>query len=210
MAPRVAEIIQNTEFKPENLERISFRSSLQPIEILPSNPTWSETFSLMKGRIVTALGDKAVEVHHTGSTSIPDLPAKDVIDIDLVVPDIRDEAAYVEPLEQAGFQFLFREPPWHGHRFFVSKSEPAVNLHVWGPDCPEVTRHLIFQERLLRCPEDKALYWEVKMDAARATREAGGDVLDYNLRKQSVIRQILRRAFMELGYLDENDDSSYS
>lgn len=203
MAPLIADILKDYEYRPENCQRIAFREVEQSVEIVAPDPNWPEIFNSVKARIVAALGDKAIAVHHTGSTSIPGLPAKNVIDIDLVVPDSTDEAAYVSQLEAAGFQFLIREPTWHEHRFFAAKSLPVTNLHVWSPDSPEVIRHQIFRERLLRSSEDKEKYREVKELAARQTREDGGIMVDYNLRKEDVIRQILRRAFVDLGYLDQ-------
>lgn len=202
MAPSMAEILKDSEFLPELVERISVRKNKQPVEIVPPNPAWADRFSSLKERIVSALGDQAVTVNHVGSTSVADLPAKDVIDIDLVVADIENEESYVAKLESQGFHFLLREPHWHQHRFFYAEEPYFVNLHVWGLECPEVERHRIFRDWLRRCPEDKAAYREVKELAAQQTRETDGDTQDYNTRKETVIREILRNAFRDLGYLD--------
>ena len=199
--PTVAELLQDSVFQPELVERIAVREYPVPVEVVPPNPAWAEVFNTLKDRIVAALGDTAVAVNHAGSTSVPDLPAKDIIDIDLVVKDSADEAAYVDKLEQAGFRFLLREPHWHQHRFFYAYKPHAVNLHVWSPDSPEVARHQIFRERLIRFPEDKVLYREAKELAASQTRGDGGDMQDYNYRKEETIRQILKNAFKELGYI---------
>ena len=202
MAPTVEELIKDYVHQPELVERVAFREHEPPVEIIaPNNAGWAEAFNTLRNRIIAALGDTAVAVHHTGSTSVPDLPAKDIIDIDLVVKDSTDEAAYVDQLEQAGFKFTLREPAWHQHRFFYTYDPLAVNLHVWSPDSPKVARHQIFKERLLRCPEDKALYREAKELAASQTRADGGVIQDYNYRKEETIRQILRNAFKELGYI---------
>ena len=79
-------------------------------------------------------------MEHVGSTSVPNMVAKPVIDMDLVVADILDEAYYVPRLEEAGFQFLLRSQPWHNHRLFCLDG-PNVNLHVFGDDLREVNRH---------------------------------------------------------------------
>lgn len=202
MAPLVTDILKPYEHQPELVEHIAHRESPAPVEVVAPKARWAEDFNTLKGRIIAALGDTAVAVHHTGSTSVPDLPAKDVIDIDLVVRDSSDESAYVDKLEHAGFKFLLREPHWHQHRFFYAYKPLVVNLHVWSPDSPEVARHQIFRERLLRCPEDKALYFQAKELAARQTRETGGVTQDYNMRKENTIRRILNNAFRELGYID--------
>lgn len=200
MAPSIEEILKDSEYQPELVQRIAFRESEAPVVVVAPNAEWAEVFSSLKARIVAALGDTAVDVHHTGSTSVPDLPAKDTIDIDLVVKDSTDESAYVEPLEKAGFKFLLREPHWHQHRFFYAYKPHAVNLHVWSPESPEVLRHQIFRNRLLSCPEDKALYLKAKEAAALQIKSGGGDMQDYNYRKEATIRQILANAFKELGY----------
>jgi GrpB-like predicted nucleotidyltransferase (UPF0157 family) len=201
MAISKEEILKDYDFDPARLQRVSLRKFKPPVEIVPPNPSWPATFALFKDRIFSALGNRALAVYHYGSTSIPGLPAKNVIDIDLVVQDNTDEASYVPDLEAAGFQFLTREPHWHEHRFFCAYEPQLANLHVWGPDCPEVERHRIFQEWLLSSEEDRALYGRVKEEAARQTREEGGVTMDYNKRKEDVIREILRRAFKSLGYL---------
>lgn len=201
MAPLVSDILEEYVHQPEFVERITYREREQPIEIVAPNPGWAEVFETLKTRIVAAIGDTAVAVHHTGSTSVPALPAKDIIDIDLVVKDSADESSYVDQLEKAGFKFLLRERRWHQHRFFYAYDPHAVNLHVWSPDSPEVARHQIFRERLLNSPEDKALYLKAKELASRQTKDDGGLALDYNLRKEETIRQILKNAFEELGYI---------
>jgi GrpB-like predicted nucleotidyltransferase (UPF0157 family) len=149
------------------------------------------------------LGPTALSIIHSGSTSIPGLPAKDIIDVDLAVQDIIEEGSYVGPLERAGFLFLFREPHWHQHRFFADNWEGSftVNLHVWGPDCPEVERHRIFREWLLKTPADLQLYAKVKRECAAASTAAGESVMDYNLRKEKTIQAILDRAFRALGHI---------
>lgn len=201
--PTIAEIIKDSEFKPELVQRIAFRSSQPTLEVVPYNPQWPVVFASIKQQIVTALGEEiAVAVHHTGSTSIPDLPAKPIIDIDLVVRDITNEAEYVAPLEAAGFKFLLREPHWHGHRFFYTYEPCAVNLHVWGPDSPEVVRHQIFRNRILENAEDKTLYVKAKQLAAAQIGEKGGNMQDYNELKEDTIRVILGNAFRELGYIE--------
>ncbi|KAF2171630.1 hypothetical protein M409DRAFT_17866 [Zasmidium cellare ATCC 36951] len=194
-------ILKDYVYDPTAWQRIAHRRITQPLEIVAPNPSWPSVFAIFKDRITAALGPLALEVNHCGSTSIPGLPAKDVIDIDLVVPDPTDEDSYVAALENAGFQFLIREPGWHEHRFFAGFEPQSANLHVWGPNCPEVQRHRIFREWLLKDESDRLLYYNVKEESAKETRDAGGVTIDYNQRKQDVIREILRRAFKDQGYL---------
>lgn len=191
------------DFPPGSFERISHRKVKALIEIVPPQAAWPQNFQVLQSRLASALGDKVIAIHHTGSTSIfPGIPAKDVIDIDVVVPNITDEASYVPALEDAGFQFLIREPHWHEHRLFVAYEPQSANVHVWGPDCSEVERHRIFRDWVKKSDEDRQLYVSIKEKAARQTKETGGDVTSYNKLKEEVIRQILRRAFKDLGYID--------
>lgn len=200
MAPSVADILKDYNFGPEGIQRIAYRRVKSVIEIVEPDPSWPKSFEMYKNRIISALGSTAVSVEHVGSTSVPGLPAKPVIDIDLTVADVLDEAAYVPQLEAAGFDFLFREPNWHEHRFFCAY-EPVANLHVFGPDCPETVKHKVFRDWLSKSPADRELYAKVKREAAEAARKANETMNEYNLRKDECVRQILNRAFRDLGYI---------
>ena len=204
MPATVAQILAPYEYKPELVERIAFRTVQPPIIIIEPNPVWAHRFSEVAARIQKSLGDLIIEIAHTGSTSVPGLPAKDIIDVDLTLKDATDEATYVKPLEEAGFRFLLREPRWHQHRFFVEGWPGAyhVNLHVWGPDSPEVPRHRIFRDWLRKTPEDLELYAKVKREAAEQAKVAGDSMMDYTQRKDKTIHEILNRAFRDLGYIE--------
>ncbi|KAK8047097.1 grpb/dephospho-CoA kinase [Apiospora saccharicola] len=170
------------------------------LQIVEPSPAWASTFAVLAQQIREALGDDhALAVEHVGSTSVPGLPAKDVVDIDLVVPDPGDEAAYVGSLEKTvGFVFYFRDlsPDSHQHRFFGRDGPPVwVNLHVYGPNCPEVARHCIFRDWLRANEKDRDLYAQTKRNAMSASCSAGETMQEYNARKEPVIREIMDRAF---------------
>ena len=93
-----------------------------------------------------------------------------------------------------------REPHWHEHRCLVSAS-PQANLHVWSPDSPEAIRHMMFRDWLRDHPDDLTRYAAAKRAAADAANAAGETVMEYNLRKQPVIREILNRMFRAHGML---------
>ncbi|CAI7611311.1 unnamed protein product [Penicillium crustosum] len=204
MPVTVAQILAPYEYKPEQVERVAQRTVQPPITIVEPNPEWPQRFEEVKVRIQKAIGPLVLDVAHSGSTSVPGLPAKDVIDVDLTIKDATDEASYVKPLEEAGFRFILREPLWHQHRFFVEDWPGAyhVNLHVWGPDSPEATRHRIFRDWLLKTPSDLELYAKVKRQAAEQAAIAGDSMMDYTLRKDETIHEILARAFRDLGYIE--------
>lgn len=201
MPPSVEAIVKTYDLEVDDVQRIAHRRVKPKIEVVEPDPSWPQSFELLKGRIMSALGSTAVEIAHVGSTSVPGLAAKPIIDIDLTVQDPLDEAAYVPQLQAAGFDFLLREPRWHEHRFFCAY-EPVTNLHVFGPDCPEPVRHKIFRDWLRKTPADKELYVQVKRQAAEASRKGKESMDDYSIRKNEVVRGILDRAFRELGYIE--------
>lgn len=170
------------------------------IDVVDADPAWPETFALVAARIRGALGDRALAVEHVGSTSVAGLPAKPIIDVDLIVADSGDEASYVPALEALGYRLVVREPWWQEHRC-LRHDDPRCNLHVFGPDAAEPVRHRIFRDWLRAHPDDLALYRDTKLAAAAAANRAGEHVMDYNARKESVIREIYDRAFRAAGLL---------
>jgi GrpB-like predicted nucleotidyltransferase (UPF0157 family) len=141
-------------------------------------------------RIRAAVGETAVQVEHAGSTSIPGLAAKPIIDIILVVPDSADEPAYVPALEAAGYVLRVREPAWFEHRV-LKGTDPKVNLHVFSPGCPEVERMLRFRDHLRREPRDRDLYERTKRELAQRDWKY---VQHYADAKSGVVEEILARA----------------
>ncbi|MGL5810948.1 MAG: GrpB family protein [Nocardioides sp.] len=170
------------------------------VEIVDPDPLWPGDFVLLADRIREALGSRTLGIEHVGSTSVPGLPAKPVIDIDLTVADSADEAAWLPRLEAVGFTLVIREPWWHEHRCLVADG-PRCNLHVFSPDCPEVIRHRIFRDWLIENPEDRARYRDAKLAAAATANELAEHVMDYNARKEPIIREIYDRAFRAAGLL---------
>jgi len=98
-----------------------------PIEIQDYDASWPRLFAREEARIRGALGDQVVRIEHVGSTSVPGLLAKPIIDIALEVPDSTDEEAYVPALERAGYTLRIREPEWFEHRGLRGRN-PNVNL----------------------------------------------------------------------------------
>ena len=170
------------------------------IEIVEPDPQWPSAYAALEERIRAALGEAALQIEHVGSTSVPGLPAKPVIDIDLTVADSADEPAWLPALEAVGFELVVREPWWQEHRC-LRYEVPRCNVHVFSRDAAEPIRHRIFHDWLREHPEDLALYREAKTDAAAAANAAGEHVMDYNARKEPVIREIYDRAFRAAGLL---------
>ena len=154
------------------------------------DPAWPEIFAAIAARIRSALGAQALLIEHVGSTSVPELPAKPIIDIVVAVRDSSDEAAYVAPLESIGFTLRIREPDWFGHRMLKSRS-PEANIHVFSSGCAEIERMLGFRNWLRTNDADRKLYEQTKRALAARVWTY---VQDYADAKSSVVQQILSRA----------------
>jgi GrpB-like predicted nucleotidyltransferase (UPF0157 family) len=172
------------------------------IEVTDPDPAWPRQYDDLAGRIRQALGWRALQLEHVGSTAVPGLAAKPIIDIDLTVADPGRERDYVPALEAIGFRLVIREPWRYGHRA-LRAGEPRCNLHVFGFDSPEPVRHRIFRDWLRGNPEERDRYAAAKRQAASAANAAGEHVMQYNARKQQVVREIYHRAFLATGLLEE-------
>ncbi len=95
-------------------------------------------------RVRAALGGAVLRLEHTGSTSVPGLAAKPIIDMLLVVADSADEPAYLPALEAVGYVLVIREPDWHEHRVFKGP-DTNINMHVFSAGSPEIDRILLFR-----------------------------------------------------------------
>ena len=172
------------------------------IEVTDPDPGWPARYEELAGQIRAALGWRVLGLEHVGSTSVPGLAAKPVIDIDLTVADPGCEQAYVPALEATGFTLVIREPWWYGHRVLTT-DVPRCNLHVFGFDSPEPLRHRIFRDWLRGNPAERDRYAIAKRQAAAAANAAAEHVMQYNARKQQVIRDIYHRAFAAAGLLED-------
>jgi GrpB-like predicted nucleotidyltransferase (UPF0157 family) len=161
-----------------------------PIRLADPDPEWAMQYAREEKRIRAALGPRAAQVEHVGSTSVPGLAAKPVIDIVLTVIDSADEAEYLPDVEAAGYVLQFREPDWYAHRFLRDR-DPDVQLHVFTVGSPEVERMLLFRDRLRTRSEDRELYERTKRELAARRWDY---IQDYADAKSAVIEEIISRA----------------
>ena len=154
------------------------------------DPEWPKWFERAEGQIRGALGDAALRIDHVGSTSVPGLAAKPLIDVSLVVDDTTDEEAYVPQLEAVGYVLRVREPDWFEHRLLRGQ-DPPVQVHVFPPGCEEVQRMLVFRDRLRTNAEDRELYERTKRELAAKEWKF---VQNYADAKTAVVHEILARA----------------
>jgi GrpB-like predicted nucleotidyltransferase (UPF0157 family) len=160
-----------------------------PIALAEYNSEWPELFSREAGRVRSALGDRALRIEHVGSTSVPGLAAKPIIDILLVVADSADESSYVPALEAAGFVLRIREPEWHQHRMLKGR-QVDLNLHVFSTGCKEIDRLLSLRDRLRSNRAERQLYEQTKRLLAGRTWKYTQNYADA---KSEVIEAILSR-----------------
>jgi GrpB-like predicted nucleotidyltransferase (UPF0157 family) len=160
------------------------------IKVADYDPAWPRLFQREAARIRAVLGQRVVLLEHVGSTSVPGLAAKPIIDILLVVADSGDEPAYVPDLEAAGYVLVIREPEWHQHRMFHGP-DTNVQLHVYSPGSLEIERYLVFRDRLRSDPVDRERYQRVKRELAQRDWRYGQQYADA---KTEVVEEIIARA----------------
>jgi GrpB-like predicted nucleotidyltransferase (UPF0157 family) len=160
------------------------------IHLADYNPDWPRQYALQAHAIRKTLGDRVLLLEHVGSTSIPGLSAKPVIDMVLAVSDSADEPAYVPALEAVGFVLRIREPGWYEHRLLQAPGADG-NLHVFTIGCPEVFRMIAFRDWLRTHDDDRRFYERTKRELGARTWK---DVQNYADAKSEVVQEILSRA----------------
>ncbi|SDZ32055.1 GrpB family protein [Herbiconiux ginsengi] len=148
---------------------------------------WAGTYREHRERIRNALTGADVAIEHIGSTSVPGLAAKPIVDIVVAVDDITAEEDYLDALLAAGYELRVREP---GHRL-VRTPARDVHVHVYGRGDPAVQEYILLRDRLRSDADDRALYESTKRDLL-ATR--WDDMNDYADAKTEVIVAIKARA----------------
>jgi GrpB-like predicted nucleotidyltransferase (UPF0157 family) len=166
------------------------KPSSGPIVLVDYDPAWPKLFAREAERIGRALGERIRTLEHVGSTSVPGLAAKPIIDILLAVDDSADEAAYVPQLEAEGYVLRVREPDWYQHRHFKGP-DTHISFHVFSAGCEEIERMLRFRDHLRSHDEDRALYERTKRELAKREWKF---VQAYADAKSEVVREILVRA----------------
>ncbi|WP_333750583.1 GrpB family protein [Streptomyces sp. IBSBF 2394] len=148
---------------------------------------WPEVYRSHRRRILDALAGADVDVEHIGSTSVPGLAAKPIVDIVVAVPDITAEEDYLDGLLAAGYELRVREP---GHRL-VRTPARDVHVHVYERGDAAVTEYLLLRDHLRTHADDRALYERVKRDLMG---RRWNDMNDYADAKTDVILAIKTRA----------------
>lgn len=174
-----------------------------PIYLADYDPEWPQLFEREATRIRNILGDKVLLLEHVGSTSVPGLSAKPIIDMLLVVEDSADEDSYVLMMEEAGYVLRIREPEWFEHRLFKGP-DTDINLHVLSADSPESRRMLLFRDWLRNNPADRELYERTKQELASRNWKY---VQHYADAKSDVVQEIMKRAMENAGEETRRNDA---
>jgi GrpB-like predicted nucleotidyltransferase (UPF0157 family) len=156
------------------------------IVLVDYDPSWPRRFDEHRARIGAALGSHAIRIEHVGSTAIPGLRAKPIIDIQLSVEDVEDEARYVPALKAVGYSLRVREP---GHRML--RIADVAHVHVCSAGSAWEQRHVLFRDWLRRDSADRDRYGEAKRDLAGRDWETMNHYADA---KSDVIAEIMIRA----------------
>ncbi len=151
------------------------------------DPQWPQVYLEHERRLRAALGPAAVQIEHIGSTSVPGLAAKPIIDVLVTVEDITAEENYLGHLLRAGYHLRVREP---GHRL-VRTAARDVHVHIMEAGAEAAEDYLLFRNRLRADTDDRDLYERTK----RALLEQDWvDMNAYADAKTGVITEIKQRA----------------
>ncbi len=160
------------------------------ITLSPYDSAWPSLFDRLKNHLIEALGDEILLREHVGSTAVPGLSAKPIIDMVLAVADSSSEKSYVPPLVEKGYALKIREPDWYEHRL-LKGPDVRGNLHVFSEGCEEIDRMLLFRDWLRNHAEDRLLYEETKRELAARTWKYTQNYADA---KAEIVQEILARA----------------
>ena len=165
----------------------SGRPVADPIDVVAYQESWAASFAGWRERLLAALGEAAVRIEHVGSTAVPGLPAKPIVDVQVSVRDVEDEGSYVPAIEEVGVSLRFREPE---HRYFrPSGDRPrTVQIHVCTAGGEWEREHLLFRDYLRADQEARAAYARLKRQLAERYRD---DRLAYNEGKTGFVLDTL-------------------
>jgi GrpB-like predicted nucleotidyltransferase (UPF0157 family) len=152
------------------------------------DPAWGSAYAAHEARVRAAVGSTAVDVQHIGSTSVPGLAAKPIIDILVTVPDITAEEDYLEPLLAEGYVLRVREP---GHRL-VRTAQREVHIHILEVGDPAAGDYLLLRDHLRVDRADRRLYEATKRELLE---QDWADMNAYADAKTAVIEEIKQRAW---------------
>ncbi|MBM7567201.1 GrpB family protein [Paenibacillus sacheonensis] len=164
------------------------------VVVLAYDPEWARQFELLKAYVQPALSDLAVGIEHVGSTSVPGLAAKPIVDIDVTLAAPADVRTAVGRLAELGYVHEGDLGMAGREAFIPPAGLPWHHLYAYAADHPEYRRHLLFRDYLRSHPEEVQAYGELKrrlVERFRHNRAA------YSEAKGEFVSERLRRAGWE-------------
>ncbi len=164
-----------------------------PIIISDYDPQWPILYEEEKARILEVIGDKVVKIEHIGSTAVPGLGAKPVIDIMLAIPHLADAERCIEPLRSIGYEYIPKYEASIPERRYFRKGPPEahIHLHVVEPMSDFWERHILFRDFLRAHPEIAQEYYQLKKGLAA---KYGSDHCAYTEAKAPFIKSVVAKA----------------
>lgn len=151
-------------------EPIVLRERRDPVVVVPYDPAWPATFELLRERIAPAVGDRAVGIEHVGSTAVPGLAAKPIVDLDVVIRHDDDVPEVAARLAGLGYAYLGELGIAARHAFRAAPDSPRHHLYVCAAGSAPLRAHLALRDALRDDPELAAAYGALKYDLAKRFR----------------------------------------
>lgn len=163
------------------------------VEVVPPNPSWREEFLAESKRIALVMGENIVTMHHIGSTAIPGIYAKPVIDFLIEVKDITETNAQTAAMAALGYEAMdeFGIP---GRRYFRKEQPSGIrthNIHTYEIGSPEINRHLAFRDYMIAHPDVAQQYSELKRELAKQYPQ---DIEGYMDGKNEFVQMVEKKA----------------
>ena len=166
---------------------------MRKVEVVPHNPQWRDAFEAEANHVAAALGENVVAIHHIGSTAIPNIYAKPVIDLLVEVRDINEVDGQSSAIESLGYEVM-GEYGIPGRRYFRKDNQEGIrthHIHAFEASSAEVERHLAFRDYMIAHPGDAQRYSELKRKLAEENPQSTDGYIDG---KDGFIKEMDRRA----------------
>lgn len=166
---------------------------MSKVEVVPHDPWWRGAFEAEAKHVAVALGENVAAIHHIGSTAIPNIYAKPVVDLLVEVEDIDEVDGRSSAMESLGYEVM-GEYGIHGRRYFRKDNPEGIrthNIHAFEVGSAEVVRHLAFRDYMIAHPGDAQRYSELKRKLAEEHPQSMDGYMDG---KDGFIKEMDRRA----------------
>ena len=166
---------------------------MRKVQVVPHNPQWRDAFETEATQVAGALGKNVVAIHHIGSTAIPNIYAKAIIDLLVEVRDITGVDNQTSAMASLGYEVM-GEYGIPGRRYFRKNNQEGIrthHIHAFEVGSAEVGRHLAFRDYMIAHTEDAERYSELKRKLAEEHPQSLDEYMDG---KDDFIKEIDRRS----------------